>query len=108
MRDSLHRYSADPKLLYAHAKSVQGSGGTGAVLALNGGSSSIRFALYDATEPLRRRLAGKVDRVGLGATALNVKGATGQAQDSRGTGEELMIARPALRVPGLGAGTSVA
>ena len=64
----------DPKLLSALAKSVDTSGGAGTVLAVNGGSSSIRIALYDATVPLRRRLAGKVDRVGLSGMTLNVKG----------------------------------
>ncbi len=83
MRDGRHRYSADPKLLSARAKSVDTSGGAGTVLAVNGGSSSIRFAMYDATVPLLRRLGGKVDRVGLSGTTLNVNGAAGQAQDSR-------------------------
>lgn len=36
------------------------------ILALNGGSSSIRFALYEEAEPLRRLSHGKVDRDGLG------------------------------------------
>jgi hypothetical protein len=31
------------------------------LLAINGGSSSIRFALYEEAEPLRWRLLGKVD-----------------------------------------------
>ena len=35
------------------------------VLAINGGSSSIRFALYENGDPLRRVLHGKLDRVGL-------------------------------------------
>jgi acetate kinase len=34
------------------------------VLTINGGSSSIRFAIFDATAPPRRLLQGKVDRVG--------------------------------------------
>jgi acetate kinase len=34
------------------------------VLAINGGSSSIRFALYEAEPPLRRLLRGKIDRIG--------------------------------------------
>ena len=42
------------------------------VLTINGGSSSIRFAVYEAGEAPRRRLAGKVDRVGLGGTILVV------------------------------------
>src|SRR6202163_2362825 len=53
------------------------------LLTINGGSSSIRFALYDDGEPLRRRLDGKVDRVGLSGTNLTFKDSTGQSQDSR-------------------------
>jgi len=34
-------------------------------LTVNGGSSSIKFALYDVGEPLKRGLHGKVDRIGL-------------------------------------------
>ena len=79
MRADQHRYSTDPAVLFMHDNSVEGSGGAGSVLAVNGGSSSIRFALYDRTSPLRRRLSGKVDRVGLSGTTLNVKDATGQA-----------------------------
>jgi len=40
------------------------------VLTINGGSSSIRFAVYDAGETPRRRLAGKIDRIGLSGTTL--------------------------------------
>jgi acetate kinase len=52
------------------------------LLTINGGSSSIRFALYDGREPLRRLLDGKVDRVGLSGTSLTFKDAAGQSQDS--------------------------
>ena len=38
------------------------------VLTINGGSSSIRFAVYEAGETLRRLLAGKIDRIGLRGT----------------------------------------
>jgi acetate kinase len=41
------------------------------ILSVNGGSSSIRFALYSAGPPLRRILDGKVDRVGLPGTHLS-------------------------------------
>ena len=44
----------------------------GALLAINGGSSSIRFAVYDTGAALRRRLDGKVDRIGSGGTTLLV------------------------------------
>ncbi len=35
---------------------------------LNGGSSSLRFALYETGRPLRKRLEGKIDRIGLRGT----------------------------------------
>ncbi|MDP2653214.1 MAG: acetate/propionate family kinase [Candidatus Omnitrophota bacterium] len=53
------------------------------VLTINGGSSSIRFALYEEGEPLRLLLDGKVDRVGLSGTNLAFKDSTGKPQDSR-------------------------
>ena len=40
------------------------------ILAINGGSSSIRFALYEVGAPLERRLHGKIDRIGLSGTTL--------------------------------------
>ncbi len=40
------------------------------VLTINGGSSSIRFAVYELGETLERRLEGKVDRIGLSGTTL--------------------------------------
>ena len=48
------------------------------VLALNGGSSSIRFVIYDAGRTLRRNLAGKIDRIGLSETNLVVHGPPGK------------------------------
>ncbi len=54
---------------------------SGALLAINAGSSSIRFALYDAGDPLRRLLDGKVDRIGLSGTNLTFQEATQQSQD---------------------------
>jgi acetate kinase len=40
------------------------------VLALNGGSSSIKFALFCAGNLADRRLHGKIDRIGIAGTAL--------------------------------------
>jgi acetate kinase len=40
------------------------------VLTINGGSSSIKFALYHVGEPLKRGLYGKIDRIGLSGTNL--------------------------------------
>jgi acetate kinase len=65
-----------------HAEPGKGYRGLGGLLAINGGSSSIRFALYDGREPLRRLLAGKVDRVGLSGTVLTSTGAAGPPQQS--------------------------
>lgn len=40
------------------------------ILTINGGSSSIKFALYQIGEPLVRMLHGKIDRIGLPDTSL--------------------------------------
>ena len=40
------------------------------ILTINGGSSSIKFALYEAVNPLKRGLYGTVDRIGLSGTNL--------------------------------------
>jgi acetate kinase len=44
------------------------------ILTINGGSSSIKFAVYGIGEPLARRLSGKVDRIGLSGTNLALDG----------------------------------
>ena len=66
-----------------HAKAVEASRESCTLLTINGGSSSIRFAVYDEGEPLRRLLDGKIDRIGLSGTNLTFKDSTGQSQDSR-------------------------
>ena len=40
------------------------------ILTINGGSSSIKFALYQIGEALEQKLVGKVDRIGLSGTNL--------------------------------------
>jgi len=40
------------------------------ILTINGGSSSIKFALYQAGKPLKRGLHGTVERIGLSGTKL--------------------------------------
>jgi acetate kinase len=52
------------------------------ILSINGGSSSIKFALYRVAEPLQRRLYGKVDRIGLGGTNLTFHDPDGKPQAS--------------------------
>jgi acetate kinase len=53
------------------------------ILTINGGSSSIKFALYAAVEPLKRGLYGTVDRIGLSGTNLTFHEADGKPQASR-------------------------
>lgn len=44
------------------------------ILTINGGSSSIKFALFEAGDPLRRVFEGEIERIGLPEAALRVKG----------------------------------
>jgi len=53
------------------------------ILTINGGSSSIRFALYRVEEPLKQGLYGKVDRIGLDGTNLTFHDPAKNQQDSR-------------------------
>jgi acetate kinase len=53
------------------------------ILTINGGSSSIRFALYESGETLQRRLNGKIDRIGLSGACLTFNNPITNQQDSR-------------------------
>jgi acetate kinase len=44
------------------------------ILTINGGSSSIKFALFEAGDSLRRILEGGIERIGLPEAAMRVKG----------------------------------
>ena len=44
------------------------------ILTINGGSSSIKFALFEARESLRRILEGGIERIGLPEPTFRVKG----------------------------------
>jgi len=44
------------------------------ILTINGGSSSIKFALFEAGEPLRRLFGGELERIGMPQAVLQVKG----------------------------------
>ena len=46
------------------------------ILTINGGSSSIKFALFEAGESVRRILDGGIDRIGQPEATLRVKGRT--------------------------------
>ena len=54
------------------------------ILTINGGSSSIKFALYQVGDPLQRTLYGKVDRIGLSGTSLTFSDSTGKQQERHG------------------------
>jgi acetate kinase len=47
------------------------------ILTINGGSSSIKFALYQTGAPLAQRLRGSFDRIGLSGTTLTFNESTG-------------------------------
>ena len=57
--------------------------GNSRILTINGGSSSIKFALYEAGESLKRGLYGKVDRIGLSGTNLTFDDPAKHQQESR-------------------------
>jgi acetate kinase len=57
------------------------------VLTINGGSSSIKFALYQRGEPPRRGLQGKIDRIGLPGTSLAFHDPTRDERESRIIGD---------------------
>jgi acetate kinase len=53
------------------------------ILTINGGSSSIKFAVYPASEPLKRSLYGTVDHIGMSGTNLTFHVPATNQQDSR-------------------------
>ena len=67
----------------SQAKPVKSGPEVDRVLAINGGSSSVRFALYEEGEQLQKRLVGKVDRVGLSGMNLTFKDSSAPSQNGR-------------------------
>jgi len=53
------------------------------ILTINGGSSSIKFALYQTAGPLKRSLHGKVDRIGLSGGTLTFSDPVRSLHDSQ-------------------------
>ena len=53
------------------------------VLTINGGSSSLKFAVFAAADPIERVLSGRVERVGLGGSRLVVSDADGRRREDR-------------------------
>jgi len=57
--------------------------GPASVLAINGGSSSVKFAVYQAGAPLTPWLYGKLDRIGLGGSALSWHATESRSDEGR-------------------------
>jgi acetate kinase len=53
------------------------------ILTINGGSSSIKFAVFEAGDSLRRILDGWIDRIGSPGATLRVKGSNQEDNSSR-------------------------
>ena len=53
------------------------------VLVLNAGSSSLKFALYDASSPLVRIFSGVIDRIGSPEATFTLKGNEGQQMERK-------------------------
>lgn len=53
------------------------------ILTINGGSSSLKFAVYPVAGPSGAILSGRVERIGRGESRLVVSGAGGRATESR-------------------------
>ena len=47
------------------------------ILAINGGSSSLKFALFDAADSLRQVLEGEIERIGLSTPVLRIASPSG-------------------------------
>lgn len=62
------------------SSSWAGSAGS-SILTINGGSSSIKFAVYSAAEPWERLLDGMVDRIGQSGASLTVHHAAPNRQE---------------------------
>ncbi|MEO8377908.1 MAG: acetate/propionate family kinase, partial [Candidatus Sumerlaeota bacterium] len=53
------------------------------ILTVNGGSSSIKFALFEAGDSLRRILDGRLERIGTANALFAVKGSSAADRFSR-------------------------
>jgi acetate kinase len=53
------------------------------ILAVNGGSSSIRFALYELGNPSQKIVGGKIDRIGMGGANLVIDSVPGGQSEPR-------------------------
>jgi acetate kinase len=65
---------------------------TGYVLTLNGGSSSIKFALFEPGQPPRRHLHGEIERIGLHDAVFQAKGTQPERQSINAPDHEHAVA----------------
>ena len=70
------------------------------ILTINGGSSSIKFALFETGETLRRILQGELERIGLPKTTLRVKGGISQLVNAPDHSSAVSVGRDALATVG--------
>lgn len=75
--------SASPGELATHARIVAAGRRPLSVLAINSGSSSLRFALLEAGESLTPILTGKFERIGLPAAGLSFTDVRANQNDER-------------------------
>jgi acetate kinase len=69
------------------------------VVVFNGGSSSIRFAVYEAGDTLRRRLDGKIDRIGVSEATFIVNDPGRTSQTSRPLAAAEVVVREDGHIP---------
>ncbi|MDB6055417.1 MAG: Acetate kinase [Verrucomicrobiales bacterium] len=88
-----------PSMAHRQAKSSE-LNESESYLTVNAGSSSIKFALFQAGDRLERKLCGKIDRIGLGGTNLTIVNSATKQTDTQGistpnhlTAAEFLIAR---------------
>ena len=59
-----------------------GPPGRSFILTVNGGSSSLKFALFDRADPPARRASGRIERIGLAGTRLAATGVGGTIREA--------------------------
>jgi acetate kinase len=67
--------------------------GKNCVLTINGGSSSIKFALYRADSPMKRLVTGRLERIGLPDPSITIK-------DQNASSQKLLVKAPNHRAGG--------
>src|SRR4051794_6159196 len=82
--------------------------GRSAVLTINGGSSSLKFAVYTIADPIERLLSGRVERVGHGRSRLIVRGADDARSEDREVEAPDQAAAAGLAVEQVGRGPGLA